>query len=94
MIEQVIPKDAIGRELRIGDTVIYCQAIDSQVYLSKRIICDIGMTTIHGKDVPYIKDDYSSRDGIIISMNKVVLISHAPIKGEMTVFDDDYCYME
>jgi len=96
MVEQIIPKDAIGRELRIGDTIVYCMASDSQVYPSKRIICEIGMTTSYDEIVPYIKADDGSgnRKGLITNMNKVVLVSHAPIKGKLNNVHSDIVYME
>lgn len=81
MIKQITPLDAIGQELKIGDTIVYFSARNSCVYPSKRIIYQIGMTTSYDKIVPFIRANKEGRwmhkrDGRISNMDKVILIKH------------------
>ena len=97
-IKQIIPKDCIGRELRIGDTIVYY--MNSRKHPSKRIIYETGMVVNRLKKyVPYIKthlvnDSMSNYDHKITNMKNVVLIRHKPIEGTMPEFDNDYIDME
>lgn len=99
MTSDIVVKDCIGRELRIGDTIVYFNARNSAVYPSKRIIYQIDMTTNHGEIVPFIRANeegrwMNKRDGRITNMDKVILIKHKPIKGNMPVHESDIVYME
>lgn len=98
MTEQIILKDCIGRELRIGDTIVHYYMSLCQLKYEKLIIYESGVTKNKNILVPYIKATVNGKKGFgvysILNMENVVLIKHKPIKGQMPEFDDDYICME